>query len=179
MPMAKHGRKGRFRRYLRGAIDHKLQLSTLAAEVVIGSSIVDTLQEKAWMSSVKAVYSLNKWTAGADDGPIVVGVCHSDYTDAEIEEWIENLASWEENDLIGQEVAKRKIRQVGVFRTAFDDTGLANYVLNEGREIHTKCGWSLSTGQTVKFWAYNSGGSPLAGTNPAFRINGHANLWPQ
>ncbi len=171
--------RGRRRRYIRGAIDHKLQLSTLAANTLIGSAIVDVLTEEAWVSSVRALFTLNKWTAGADDGPIVVGLAHSDYTDAEIEEWIENLASWETKDKIGQEVARRKIRQIGVFRSQSGDTGDTNYALNEGREFTVKCGWMLSTGQTMKFWAYNSGGSALATTDPAFRINGHANVWPK
>ncbi len=169
----------RHRRYLRGQVNHKLQLSTLGSKVVIGSAIVDVLTEEAWLSSVKLLWSLNKWTSAADDGPIIVGVSHSDYTDTEIEEWIENSSSWETKDKIGQEIARRKIRRVGVFRAAPGDTGDSNYVLNDGRMIRTKCGWMLGTGQTLKVWAYNSGGSALATTDPAVRQEGHANLWPK
>ncbi len=172
--------KGRRRRYLRGQINHKLQLGTLAAKVVIGSSLTDVLTEEAWLSSVVATWSLNKWTSAADDGPILVGVCHSDYTDAEIEEWIENTGSWETKDKVqGREVGRRLIRRVGSFRANPADAGTANYVLNNGRPIRTKCGWMLSTGQTLKVWAYNQGGSPLATTDPAVRAEGHANVWPK
>ncbi len=177
MMLAKHG--GRRRRYLRGAMNHKLQLGTLAAGVVIGSNVSDSLAEEAWFSSIKAVFSLNKWTAGADDGPIWVGIAHSDYTDAEIEAWIENAQSWDTDNKIQQEVARRKIRQIGMFSTATGADGSGNYVLNDGRPLRIKTGWMLGTAQTAKFWAYNAGGSALATTDPAFRIHGHANLWPK
>ncbi len=171
--------KGRRRRYLRGAVNHKLQLGTLAAKVVIGSNIVDSLAEEAWMSSVKLIWSMNKWTSGADDGPILVGVAHSDYTDAEIEAFIENAQSWDTDNKVQQEVARRKIRIVGQFRSQGGDTGDTNYVLNDGKFIRTKCNWMLGTAQTLKVWAYNAGGSPLATTDPAVRAEGHANLWPK
>lgn len=171
--------RGRRRRYLRGAIDHKLQLSTLAANTLIGSSIADVLTEQAWLSSVKGTWSMNKFTGAADDGPILVGIAHSDYTDTEVEEWIENLASWETKDKIGQEIARRKIRQVGMFHTATASDGTESYVLNDGKELTVKAGWMLDTGQTLKVWAYNSGGNALGTTDPAVRLQGHANLWPK
>ncbi len=147
---------------------------------MIGSSITDVLTEEAFLSSVKATWSLNKWTSGADDGPILVGVCHSDYSDAEIEAWIENTGSWETKDKVqGREIGRRLIRRVGTFRSQGGDTGDTNYVLNDGKPIHTKCGWMLSTGQTLKVWAYNQGGSALATTDPAVRAEGHANIWPK
>ncbi len=173
VPMARR------RRYLRGAVNHKLQLSTLGAKVVIGSNITDVLAEEAWLSSCKLIWSLNKWTSGADDGPVLVGVAHSDYTDAEIEAWIENSGSWETDNKVQQEVARRKIRTVGQFRATEGDTGKTNYVLNDGKPITTKCKWMLGTAQTLKVWAYNAGGSPLATTDPAVRAEGHCNLWPK
>ncbi len=165
------------RSYLRGAINHKLALTALAAKVVVGSSIADTLTNKVWLSSVKATWTLNNVTEIADAGPIVVGVAHSDYSDAEIEAWIENTSSWETKDKVGQEVARRKIRRVGVFRTP--NIALGDSVLNEGRLVNTKCGWMLEIGQTLKVWAYNSGGANVATTVPALRVEGHANLWPK
>ncbi len=177
--MARRGRgRRKFRRYLAGAIDHKLQLSTLAGNVLIGSSIADVVTEEAWLSSVKAVWSINQWTPGADIGPVWVGVCHSDYTDAEIEEWIENTGSWETSDKVqSREVGRRLIRQVGIFQEPA--TAVVTTTLNDGRPITTKCGWMLGTGQTLKVWAYNMGGGAFATTDPAVRVNGHANLWPK
>ncbi len=174
--LAKHGRR---RRYIRGALSHKLQLGTLAAGALISTTVTDTLPEEAWFSSIKAVFSLNKWTAGADDGPIWVGIAHSDYTTAEILEWVANTQSWDTDNKIQQEVARRKIRQIGMFSTEGGDSGASNYVLNDGRQFRVKTGWMLGTGQTARFWAYNAGGSALATTDPAFRVHGHANLWPK
>lgn len=178
--MAKHQGKGRqrtFKRYIRGAIEHGLNLSTLGAKVLIGSNNSDVVTERAYVSSVVARWALQNMTASSGDGPIMCGVAHSDYTDAEIEEWVENDASWEEADQIGQEVAKRKIRQVGIF-PRMDTSPLTPGVLNDGKPVRTKCGWILTTGQTLKFWAYNAGTNALETTDPLMTVLGHANIWP-
>jgi len=109
-------------------------------------------------------------------GPIVVGVAHSDYSDSEVEAWFENTGSWEQGDKIQQEVARRKIRLVGVFDTP--ESASHVLVLNDGKPIRTKCGWMLTTGQTLKVWAYNAGTSALSNTVPIVEQSGHANLWP-
>ncbi len=174
--MAKHGRRRRkFRRYLKGQINHSQGLSTLGPLALISSDGAPNLIEKAWLSSVKATWSIADWTPNVDDGPIMIGLCHSDYVAAEIEAWIENLASWDSSDTIGQEISKRMIRRVGVFRTP-TGTGLAT-VLNDGRPITTKCNWMLQTGETIKVWYYNMGASALTTGSTVF-TEGHANLWP-
>ncbi len=173
------GRGGRrsFRKYLKGQIQHDMSLGTLASKTLIGELVADTLDEKAWLSSVKASWSLSNWTQSTLDGPIMVGVAHSDYSDAQVEEWIEQIFSWNQGDKPGQEIARRHIRRVGVFNRA---PGVpADWItLNDGRPVTTKCGWQLVTGQTVRLWAYNMGGSPLGTTDPIVHVNGHANLWP-
>ncbi len=176
--MAKDKRRRRFRRYLAGAISNTFGLGTLASKTVIVDLVDDVVTEKTWLSSVKAMWSMDEFTEALNQGPIMVGIAHSDYSTAEIEEWVENLASWEEFDLIGQEVAKRKIRKVGVFAWV-DSTATGQYALNNGRAITTKCGWMLGTGQTVRIWAYNMGSAALATTDPNIMTEGHANLWPR
>ncbi len=168
---------GKYRAYLRGAINHKLALTTLASKVVVGSAIADVLTNKAWMSSVKATWTMKNFTEGAAIGPIVVGVAHSDYSDTQIEEWIEQTQSWETKSKLGQEISKRKIRRVGVFRSP--NVALGAAVLNDGRLVHTKCNWMLEIGQTLKVWAYNSGAGAVATTVPDVRVEGHANIWPK
>ena len=116
-------------------------------------------------------------TPTAADGPIMAGVCHSDYTNTEIEEWIEQGASWDQGDMVAQEEARRKIRLVGVFNTTGPGAQGAASVLNDGRPITTKCKWQLTTGDTVKFFAYNQGSGALA-AGAVLHVNGHANLWP-
>ncbi len=174
--MAKKGRR-KFRRYIRGQIDFEISLLTLGGNTAISGTESQVLTEQAWLSSVKCSWALRDMTAAPADGPIWAGVSHSDYTTAEIEEWIENAVSWAEGDQIGREVARRKIRQVGIFRVDPSQTGIGAVVLNLGRPTTTKCGWQLSTGQTVRFWYYNQSSGALT-TGAVALVNGHANLWP-
>ncbi len=177
--MAKHGRKGRkFRRYLRGNIDHFLALGTLNNNDVIGSAL-DTVVDTTWVSSIKATWSLNDLTPITDAGPILVGIAHSDYSDPEIEAFLENTGSWDAGDMVSQELARRKIRVVGTFQFSGGSSALSSDVLNDGRQLTTKCGWMLSPGDTLRVFAYNTGSAALATTDPSVRVQGHANLWPQ
>ncbi len=164
-------------RYLRGSIDHTLQLSTLAAKDVIESQFTQTVNERTLISSVVAKYSMTAFTKSTGDGPIMVGLSHSDYNAAEIEEWIENSGSWNETDLVQREVAARKIRQVGIFENPVDEAATA--VLNDGKPIKSKLNWIVLQGQSLNLWAYNMGSSALATTDPAVQCFGHANLWPR
>lgn len=173
--MAKHRRRRKFRRYIKGRIDFELALLTLGPNDVLSGVESQSLSETAFLSSIKATWSLGDFTPDVGDGPMWCGVAHSDYTAAEIEEWIEEGASWNEGDMVAKEVARRRIRQVGVFKA--EGSGGNVVVLNEGRSITTKCKWSLITGQTIRFWIYNSGSGTLV-TGSILHVNGHANLWP-
>ncbi len=167
----------RYRRYLRGNIDFSLTLGTLGSATVISGTVADTVIEKAWCSSVKASYSMSGYTAAVNDGPLVVGVSHGDYTSTEIEEWVQSIDSWEETDQIGQEVGRRKIRRIGQFEVPPTITPEDTVVLNDGKMITTKCKYVLSTGQTVRFWVFNQGTGALT-TGAVLKVQGHANLWP-
>ncbi len=147
----------------------------MGTKTVDSAVVGDSLKESAWLSSVRATYAMSDLLATPADGPLVVGIAHSDYTSAEIEGWIESANSWDQGNMVSQEVRQRKIRTVGVFTTAGAADGVT-IVLNDGKPITTKCGWMLSTGQTVRFWLYNQGlGSQDAGV---LTIQGKANLWP-
>lgn len=171
-------RKGRkFRKYLRGEIEKEMALGTLAAKTLLSDTVNDSVTESAWLSSVKGVWSIEDMTPGANVGPILCGVAHSDYSDAEIEAWIENTSSWEVGDLVAtREIGRRLIKKVGVFENK--SAAGVPAVLNDGRPVTTKCGWQLSTGQTVRLWAYNKGSAALSTTDPVLSLSGHANLWP-
>lgn len=173
--MAKKGRR-KFRRYLGGQVDLPIPISALGAQAVVSAVVTDTLSEKAWLSSVMAAWTLLKYTKATNDGPIMCGVAHSDYTDAEIEAWIENQGSWQQGDKISQEIARRKIRRVGVFGVPVDVDEVSR--LQDGKQIRTKCGWQLTTGQTLRCWAYNMGTSALQTSSPVVEVQGKANLWP-
>ncbi len=170
--------KRKFRAYLRGNVDEVLALSTLASLTLISAVFDEVVDEQCWVSSVRAIWAMQRFSTQADDGPIMVGLAHSDYSDAEIEEFIENTGSWTRGDLVAQERARRKIRIVGIFETGALSSAEAT-VLNDGKPITTKCGWMLVTGATLRFWAYNLGTSPLATTDPRLELQGHANLWPR
>ncbi len=168
----------KFRRYLRGQIDAQLALLTLAGDTVLGANVQDVLTESAYLTSVKATWSLRSYTVQAGDGPVVVGVAHSDYTDAEILAWVLASNSWEQGNMTAGEIRRRKIRQVGVIVvTGIVTGGVGDAYLNDGKLVTTKCGWQLITGQTLKFWAYNSASGALS-TGAVVHVNGHANLWP-
>ncbi len=176
--MAKKGRGRKFRKYLRGSLDEIFPLGALAAETVIALNTGGSVTEKAWLSSVKATWTMDEFTPAVDQGPIVVGVAHSDYTAAEIEEWIEQSASWDTGNLVAQEVSKRKIRQIGAFESPRGAGAVQIAALKEGAMITTKCGWMLNSGDGIAMWAYNSGSAALTVTEPNVKVNGHANLWP-
>lgn len=152
-----------------------IPLLTASSKDVVKQDESQVLQEKAYLTSVKCQYSLRQYTLVTDAGPVMVGLAHSDYTASEIEEWIENAGSWTQGDKRTQEIARRFIRRIGTF----DNPTLVTESdrLNEGRPIHTKCGWQLTTGQTVAFWVYNLGTADLV-TGADVLVSGFANLWP-
>ncbi len=173
--MAKHGRRRKYRRYIRGKIDHDLALTTLAGNTLVGTDLSDAVTETTWCSSIKATWGLTDWTPIASAGPITVGIAHSDYTDAEIEAWLEVTSAWDQGNKVAQEVNRRKCRIVGTFATP---EALATAMLNDGKQLTTKVGMMLATGDTLRIWAYNAGTAAIATTVPGVVVQGHANLWP-
>ncbi len=167
--------KRKFRKYVRGKIEVDLSLGSLAASVVIGENFANTVTETTWCTSVKSSYALSNYTQNAGDGPVTVGIAHSDYTDSEIEEWVELVGGWDVGNLVAQEINKRKIRQVGVFDAPLTTADISR--LADGRMIRTKCGWMLNSGDTLKVWCFNQGASALT-SGGVVHLSGHANLWP-
>ncbi len=168
----------KYKKYIRGTVNEVMDLGTLAAVTAISQDFDESVEEKAWISSIVAAWALHRFTEATDDGPILVGLAHSDYTTAEIEAWIENSTSWKEGDKVGQELGRRKIVKVGIFQTEGSGAETDIMTLQDGKMIRTKLGWMLTTGQTVKQWAYNMGASPLATSDPRSFLEGYANLWP-
>ncbi len=168
-------RRRNFAKYIRGEVDETLTLGTLGARVVISAAFDEVTTEQMRVSSVKNTYSMDTYTPVTNAGPILIGLAHSDYTDAEIEAWIETTGSWDRGDKVAQEVGNRLIRKIGVFETP--DDAQDSVTLNDGKPIKTKLNWHLNTGKTLRLWAYNLGTAALATTNPAIRAEGQANLW--
>ncbi len=169
--MPKHtGKSRRRRRIIKGNVDEGLSLSTLATTTLVGVDFDEVALSRAWFGSMEATWSLDTNTAG--EGPILVGIAHGDYTDAEIEAVIENVGSWSEGNLVQQEVARRKVRVVGVFPGS-----IVNEVLNEGSPIKTKLGWIVNEAETLKLWAYNRDPSTLT-AGAQLKISGHVWIFP-
>jgi len=169
-------RRRRMGRYVRGNIAENIALGTLAGNDLILSS-TDTVNERTLVSSIVATYSLAGFTPIENAGPILIGVAHSDYSDAEVEAWVELQTGWDEGDLGSREVQNRFIRRIGQF-----DIPAAvgeSVALNEGRMIKTKLNWILLQAQGLNFFCYNTGGQALATTDPNVHVQGHANLWPR
>lgn len=175
LSMARHGRR-RYRRYQGAKIDQQLQLGTLAGNTLVGVVLSNAVNDTTWVSSVKAVYGLSNVTAVAQTGPVLCGWAHSDYTDTEVEQWVEALNSWDTGDKITQEQSRRKIRQVGLLHGGA--AVAPPTVMNDGMPVTTKLGWYLESGDMLRFWCYNSGTVAFATTDPLVTANGKANLWP-
>ncbi len=175
----KGGGRRRMGRYLRGSVDESLTLGTLAATTLVSAAFDEVVTEESRLTSIVGTWAMADMTAAAGAGPIMVGYAHSDYTDAEIEEVIENTGSWDIGNLVQQETAKRLVRRVGLFQTSPAGAATGIQTLNDGKPIKTKLNWNLKTGATVRVWAYNTGSAALAGTSPVVRLQGHANLFPR
>ncbi len=177
--LAKRGKRRRkFRRYIRGTINEILSFSGLAASAIVTADFQDTVDDTTWVSSVKATYALNSHTQNRSSGPYLIVLAHSDYTDAEIEQWIELAGNWGQGDEIQKEISKRKIRIVGSIKGA-DNVAEGTSFIDDGRMVTTKLGWILSEGQTINLGVYNTGSAAQVTTTANLEVNGHANLWPQ
>lgn len=162
--------------YLRGTVDEEVALTTLAPKVLVSAIFDETVEGRTLISSMEAIYSLSNYTALAGAGPVLVLIAHSDYTDAQIEEFIETTGSWSRGDLVQtKEIAKRRIRRIGIFENPPLVTDVA--VLNDGKPIKKKLNWQLEEGQTLRLCGYNLGGVAFATTAPSLKAEGHANLW--
>ncbi len=162
-------------KYIKGNVDEILSLGTLASVTVIGSNFDEVVNEKTLISSLVAAYALEELTS--PQGPILFGVAHSDYTDAEIEEVLENIGSWDTGDKISQERGKRLVRVIGIMTADDAVAGTTDVRFNGGDPVKTKLNWMLDSGDTIKLWAYNKSASALATTVPILVCSGHANLW--
>ncbi len=164
------------RKYLRGNVDENLLLGTLATKTLISDRWDESPEDRVLLSSVVLSWTLDQLTN--PQGPILFGVAHSDYTDAEVEAVIENAGSWAEGSKIEQEISKRLVRIIGTMvSTGESQSGPVDIQFNEGRKLKTKLNWVINQADGLRMWAYNLSATPLATTDPVLRANGYANLW--
>ncbi len=159
LAFAKHGGRGRYYGYRKLPFTTDVLGGTLAADDVTVTLIADVFTESRRVLSVLLTIAMEGLTAG--DGPIEVGVAHSDYTSTEIEEALEAGGAWDEGNLVAQEQAKRRVRRIGVL------TG-EETALNEGQPIKVRLNWLIATGDTLQFWMRNRGIQLTTGMEVAF-----------
>ncbi len=169
------GRRPNWSKFVRGQIDTDIPLGTLAAKTGKGEAASQTVVDTARLSSIRCTYSLSNYTPLVNAGPLHVYVAHSDYSDPEIEAFVENQGGWDLGNMTAREVGSRRIRYVGVFEAPANSSEFT--YLNDGKPIKTKLNWQLTEGDTVRFFVFNSGNSSVGTTDPNVMIFGTANIW--
>ena len=162
------------RKYLKGMVDDSHIIGSLATRSLSSQIFDDVVDERTLITSLEVAASLAQWSPTQNTGPVRFGVAHSDYSDNEIEAYLETTDSWSSGDLIANEIARRKIRTMGVFD---NPPTLADIVtMWDGAKKKFKLNWILNTGQTLRMWSYNEGTVAIVG-NPIMKMSGHANLF--
>ncbi len=147
--MAKHKRKGGV---IALRVDHQLAVLAPTTGQITATILADTVVNRLWLISVTWVLAFRDNTPA--DGPLYVGVAHSDYTAAQILEWYNAQGNWDRSDKIAEEQARRKIRRIGIF-----PGGGTDEVLNNGNEFKTYLGMMLEEGDTLEMFIINEGGA--------------------
>ncbi len=165
---AKRGR-GRRRKFnlRRVRLNPEMPLLTPASDIVVLQAMTAVAVSTYRAISVKVMWTLMNLTSG--EGPVTVGLAHSDYTVTEIKECLEAQAGIDPGNKVEQERANRMVRVVGSF-----SGGGGGQTLNDGKPISTKLNWLIAIGRTVVMWAYNEDTATLT-TGAVLNVSG--NLW--
>ena len=164
--MARKGRRGN--RLIKGTFDNSFTLGALPANQGIVDPTDDQVADRCYAISMEAVYTMTGLAAGET---VYLYVAHSDWTLAEIEEFIENQQGWDEGNLRQREIANRgrSIKLIGAWA--------ADGVLNDGRPLKTKLGFILADSDGLQFVAYNPDAAALT-TGSEITALGHVWLRP-
>ncbi len=153
--MAKNRKGSRYRGYRKLPFTTTLALSTLGADALISGSFGESFSEERRVLSMEVEVAMQGITAG--DGPLEVGIAHSDYSAAEVEQQLEATGAWDEGDKVAQEQARRLVRRLGVLTDSEDR-------LNDGRPVKIRLNWRIATGDTFQLWCRNRGIAMQTGT---------------
>ncbi len=150
-------------------INPGVTLSTLADNSALAAAATGTMTSEGRLTSIDATYSMRDNTAG--EGPIMIGVAHPDYQDAEIAQAI-TVAVTGTHTQVEMEQANRKVRVIGTFPGVE-----AGEVLNDGRPIKTKLNWPFAEGQAaLRVFGFNASGAALT-TGTILKVLGHLNVF--
>ncbi len=109
--------------------------------------------EDFYAISADLLWGIREQTPG--EGPVAVGLCHGDYSTAEVKECLTaNLL--DPDDKIDQEHSRRLVRKSGIFPGLLSEETLAL-----GQMIRTKLRFMIRDGKSLKFYGYNKSGAAL------------------
>ncbi len=149
-----------------------LAAGVAALDLVKDQLTADSADDNFICTSVDLSYSAVIEQAAEPNGvgPLLFGLAKSDYSDAEIEAWVENASGFTRANLIQQEISKRHIKHVGTFDFPSIETGVAAGkvkadLINNGRPIHTRLNWRIVEGTSISIWIYNAGDVAVVATS--------------
>ncbi len=146
-------------------------VGALGAADLGSTAFTATVDRPYWAASMDVIITVDAGSSG--DQSAIIGVAHSDYSAAEIEEWIEATGSWSSIDKVQQEKARRKCRIIGVFRSL--DPAVE---WNDGKLKRIKLGFMLETGTTLQLFVYNDSQTVFT-TGAIVELTGKAYLAPR
>ncbi len=137
-------------------MSESIAVGALASNTLDAADFTNVLDQEVWAISCDVNVSAHGFTA--NQGPVLFGLAHGDYTAAEIEEWLEANASWVSSDKIANEKARRKCRIIGRLEQPYAG---AERTFNDGKKLRVKLGFKVQSGETLKIWVYNDSGAQL------------------
>ncbi len=170
----RRGRKITSQNYRKVQIQSTIGLTTLVSHKPEAATILTNLLDKVKVSSLYLNFVWDDMTGTGgnqnEDGPLLIGVAHGDYTLDEIEEFIEAVTSIDFGDKIAAERSRRLMRTLGTL------SAMQISFPGHGGLKKIKLNWTLGEASTLLVWAYNLGGSDLT-TGSQLEISGYANVW--
>jgi len=136
-------------------INVKVAAGALAAGDVQIGDITEAATDVYRLMTIKASYSWAEVGAIIDDG-FTFGVCHGDYTAAEVEECLEAQGALDRGDKIELEKSNRLVREIGTIASLQGGTSTGSMVFANGRPVKTKLNWYMSAGDKLKGWIRNN-----------------------
>ncbi len=130
-------------------------MGTLANKTAAVAALMNAPSQPVLVTSCKISFVWDDATAA--DGPLMVGLAHSDYTITEIKEYMEAIGSVDFSDKIAAERSRRLIRLVGTMH-APESVRLPlrkirlNWLINEDSNINQfiyNAGAALATGSEM------------------------------
>ncbi len=129
-------------------------LGTLSNLIVVASGLnPDGPNDTMWAISADLLLSTDGMTAG--EGPLLVGIAHSDYSVVEIAEALA-AGNFNQSDKIDVERGRRFVRDTGYFPVI-----ATHEVIGDGKAIRTKLGFRVEAGQDLQLFVQNRSGVAL------------------